>query len=150
MRKFLIKIFTVLACLHLTVAFAAGAEPTVVPEAFVDHVAVDPAARTAQLEGWAISAHGKVEVPTLHVLVDGQEIYAGHPQRQSRPDVAKATGHSDWIDAGWTVTIPLPATVTYGTHSLLVRAQFDNEAPIDSKASAPQNASINVRGPVAS
>lgn len=144
MLKLLIKVCTILACLHFTLAFAGNAEPSVVPDAFLDQVAVDPAARTVQLAGWAVSAHGKVEDPKLHVLVDGQEIYAGHPQRQSRPDVAKATGHSDWIDAGWTVTVPLAATLPDGTRSLLVRVQFGNEAPIDSKTSTPQNALIDV------
>ncbi len=148
MRKLLIKICTLFACLHLTLAFAADANPQAVTQAvtqaFVDQVAVNGAAHTVQLGGWAVSSQGKVETPTLHVLVGGQEIYAGQPQRQSRPDVAKVTGHSDWVDAGWTVTVPLPATVGTGAQGLLVKVQFANEAPVDSTASAPQNASINI------
>ncbi|HEY4299159.1 MAG TPA: hypothetical protein VGM85_22015, partial [Paraburkholderia sp.] len=144
MRTFLVTIGTILAWLHVALAFGAETQAPVVTPAFLDQVQVDSASRTVRLSGWTVSPQGKVELPTLHVLVGGQEIYVGRPQRESRADVAKASGHDDWADAGWTLKIPLPDSLAEGKQSLLVRVQFHDEAPVDSNASSPQNASIDI------
>ncbi|CAH2790551.1 MAG: hypothetical protein CPDRYMAC_2689 [uncultured Paraburkholderia sp.] len=147
MRKLLITLCTLLTCLHLTNAFAAEAEAPAAGRAFLDAVAVASTTHTMQLVVWAVVPGGKVGVPTLHVFVDQQEVYVGTAQQQVRPDVAKATGHAEWANAGWVASVPLPASVGPGTDSLLVRVQFGAYVCMDSRPSSPQNASISIPEP---
>lgn len=146
MQKLFIAIFTILACLHLAPAQAATADAAAqsVDRAFLDQVMVDQAAHTVRLTGWAVSRSGKVGNPTLDVRVGGRTIYSGPGQTQPRPDVAKQTGHEEWLDSGWTVSVPLTSGINPGDKSLLVTVRFGDEAPIVSHPSAPQNASINI------
>ncbi|MGY6162389.1 DUF7657 domain-containing protein [Paraburkholderia strydomiana] len=145
MRKLLITICAVLTCLNFAAARADDSNgSTGLPQAFVDRVVVDSAAHTLHLSGWAASSRDNADVPALHVLIGGQEIYSGRPERQRRPDVAKASGHDDWINTGWAMTVPLPATLQPGRQRLLIQVQFDGEPRVDSRGSSPQSESVDV------
>jgi len=144
MRKLFLHICTVIFCLQFAPAFAADAGHETPDRAFVDRVVVDVGARTVALTGWAVSRAETVGSPRVDVFVGEREIYSGYPQRQARPDVVKDTGRPEWLNSGWTMTVPLTAVATPGRQSLLVKVQFDEEAPITSHASAPENAWINI------
>ncbi|MFM0328580.1 DUF7657 domain-containing protein [Paraburkholderia strydomiana] len=148
MRKLLMLLLGALVCLQFNPAVAADRYSPLAARAFLDSVAVHPAADTLQLSGWAVSAEGKAELPRLHVFVGGQEIYSGQPQREPRADVAKASGHDEWVDAGWITTVPLPKDMPPGPHRLLVQVQFDDEQPLDSRASLPGNEFVDIPSPV--
>lgn len=144
MRKLLTYICTVFLCSHFAPAFAAEAGSEAADRAFVDQVAVDQIARTVTLSGWAVSRAGKVGTPRLDVMAGKREIFTGYPQRQPRPDVVRQTGRSEWLNSGWTITVPLTDLTSSGRRSLLVTVQFGSEVPITSRASAPENAWIDI------
>lgn len=130
MQKLLITFFLLAACIGLTQAHAAN-ESSKAPRAFLDLVEVNAHTRTIKLSGWAASPHATSESLKLQVFVGGEQIAVNQVQRFARPDVAAATGRREWLESGWTVTVPIPASLPEGTRSLHVKVDFGRDGVID-------------------
>ncbi|MFM0145465.1 DUF7657 domain-containing protein [Paraburkholderia sp. RL18-085-BIA-A] len=141
MQKLLITFFLLAACVGLTPARAAN-ESSQAPRAFLDNVEVNAHTRAITLSGWAASPHGTSESLKLLVFVGGEQIAVNQVQRFARPDVPAATGRRDWLESGWTATVPIPATLPGGTLSLHVKVDFEHDGEIDCLPTNPAFTSL--------
>ncbi|MFM0220015.1 DUF7657 domain-containing protein [Paraburkholderia caledonica] len=141
MQKLLVAIFFLAACVGVPPTRAATASSQE-PRAFLDNVEVNAHVRTVKLSGWAESVHGASEHLKLIVSIGHQQIDVADIQRYARPDVAAATGRRDWLDSGWTATVPIPASLPRGERSLRVKVLFEHDGEVDCKPSAPAFATL--------
>ncbi|RMW94618.1 hypothetical protein EBQ26_12220 [Allofranklinella schreckenbergeri] len=66
--------------------------------------------RTLVLKGWAVSAQPNAFITLAHVWLGEQPLYTGRlGLLYPRPDVARATGHPEWLHVGFELPIALPA-----------------------------------------
>ncbi|NMM02218.1 hypothetical protein HHL24_30375 [Paraburkholderia sp. RP-4-7] len=141
MRKILIAICLLMACVGLSPAHAAN-DSSQTSRAFLDSVEVNAHTRTITLSGWAESAHGTTENLKLLVFIGPEQVATGQVERYARPDVAAATGRRDWLDSGWIANVPIPASLQRGARSLRVKVQFEHDGEVDCVPSNPAFTSL--------
>lgn len=127
MKKILLKVWLVLACINLS--YASSAAPDGLGRAFLDQVSVGANSDASILSGWAAPQDGSPKDGKLLISVDGKQIYAGEMQWGARPDVVAATGRRDWLHSGWTAAVPLPPK-RFNARDLVVEVQFGADRPI--------------------
>jgi len=90
----------------------------------IDAAHWDAARRTFTVVGWAGSSRPQVFITGLQVFLDGRSVYQSPRwQHEERSDVAQATGHPDWLGAGWRVVAAVPASLACQACALRVVAR---------------------------
>lgn len=91
---------------------------------FLDDLKISQNAVTAH--GWAGAEESTNPVIQISIFADTDKIYSGSFKKTQRPDVAKATGRSDWLESGWVIRAPLPRPLPAGKRIITAVASQKN------------------------